>query len=96
MKLFDYANSNKEKYVFRVFVSIMVNKQSTFIPRNRGLETFEKMYHNRVEREVMERIPEEIKEILWNKIDREEMLSILMSNKVTIFDLNDWKRQERW
>lgn len=96
VKLFDYVNSNKEKYASRVFVSIIVNKQNTFIPRDRGLEYFEKLYHNRVEREVMERIPEEIKETLWNKIDREEMLSILMSNKVTIFDLNDWRRRERW
>jgi len=92
-KLFDIDNSELEKLALRLFVSLIVNKQIEYLPKDKGFEMFEKSYHNRVERQVFERISDDIKETLWKKISREDLLSTLYSQKSVIYDLNDWVRR---
>ena len=63
------------------------------IPKDKGMDLFEKNYHNRVERAILEHISDDIKEVLWNKVSREDLLSSIYSQKMTIYDLNDWSRR---
>ncbi|SHL98338.1 Histidine kinase-, DNA gyrase B-, and HSP90-like ATPase [Anaerosporobacter mobilis DSM 15930] len=95
ISLFDYQNSNIEMYALQLLVSMVVNKQYTYIAREKGAEYFEKIFHNRIEREILERLSEDIKEMFWSKIDREELINMLMSNKISFYDLNDWSRRGR-
>lgn len=93
LKLFDIDNSEIDKLAFRLFVSLIVNKQVTYLPKDKGMDLFEKNYHNRVERAILEHISDDIKEVLWNKVSREDLLSSIYSQKMTIYDLNDWSRR---
>ena len=91
---FSYQDSNIENYVLRIFITMMVNRQNNIIARDKGRDFFEKSFHNRVEREILERISEDIKNILWKKVNRNEMLDLLYGQRGVIFDLNDWARRE--
>ena len=90
---FDLDNSDIDKLAFRLFVSLIVNKQVVHLPKDKGIDMFEKSYHNRVERLHLERIADDIKEILWSKISRDDLLTALYSQKLMIYDLNDWSRR---
>lgn len=90
LKLFDIDNSKIDKLAFRLFVSLIVNKQVTNLPKDKGMDLFKKNYHNRVERAILEHISDDIKEVLWNKVSREDLLSSIYSQKMMIYDLNDW------
>lgn len=92
---FDYLDSNVENIALRIFITLMVNRHNNNIARDKGRDFFEKSFHNRVEREVTERMSEQIKEILWRKVNRSEMLDLLYGQKGMIFDLNDWSRRDR-
>lgn len=93
-KLFDVENSEIEKIAFRIFVSLIINRQVIFMQKDKGMDVFEKNFHDRVERGILERISEDIKKVLWIKISREELLSSIYSQKLLIYDLNDWSRRE--
>lgn len=93
-KLFNIDESKSEELAFRAFISLIVNKQNTFISRERGQEFFSKSFQNRIEREVFERVSEGIKDIVWSKIDRNELINILFTQKISIYDLNDWSRRD--
>lgn len=92
---FNYQDNNIENYVLRIFITMMVNRQNNSIARDKGRDFFEKSFHNRVEREITERVSEQIKDILWKKINRNEMLDLLYGQRGMIFDLNDWSRRDR-
>ena len=92
---FKYLDNNIENYAFRLFATMMVNRQNNNIARDRGRDFFEKSFHNRIEREIVERISEQIKDVLWEKINRDEMLDLLYGQKGIIFDIDDWSRRER-
>ncbi len=92
-KLFDSDNSDLENITLRLFISLIVNKQAAYLSRDKGIEMFEKSFHNRIERPVLERISDDIKEMLWKKISRENILSMIYSQKLIIYDLNDWSRR---
>ena len=95
MPKFDYKKSNIDFYALRLFVSLVVNKQNAYIPRDRGLDSFETYFQNRVEHGILERVPDDIRDVLWKKIDRNELIALLMNQKIVIYDLNDWLRRER-
>lgn len=96
LKLFDIDNSEIDKLAFRLFVSLIVNKQVTYLPKDKGMDLFEKNYHNRVERAILEHISDDIKEVLWNKVSRGDLLSSIYSQKIMIYDLNDWSRRDSY
>ena len=95
MKLFDVENSDLEKIAFRVFVSLIINKQISYLPKDKGFAQFEKNYHSRVERPIFQRVSDDVKDVLWSKIDRDDLLSGIYSQKAVIYDLNDWSRKEQ-
>jgi hypothetical protein len=95
LEQFDYRNNNFDNYALKIFVSLMVNRQNISIARDKGRDYFEKSFHNRVEREIVERVSEQIKDILWNKVNRDEMIDLLYGQRGVIFDLNDWSIRER-
>ncbi len=92
---FHYQDNNIENYIFRMFITMMVNRQNYSIARDKGRGFFEKSFHNRVEREILERVSEDIKDVLWKKVNRDEMLDLLYGQRGVIFDLDDWSRRER-
>ena len=92
---FNYKNDYIDNYALRIFITLMVNRQNNSIARDKGIDFYEKTFHNRVEREVLERNSEQIKDVLWEKVDRNEMLELLYGQRGVIFDLNDWSRRER-
>ncbi len=93
LKLFDIDNSEIDKLVVRLFVSLIVNKPVTYLSKDKGMDLFEKNYHNKVERAILEHISDDIKEALWSKVSREELISSIYSQKMMIYDLNDWSRR---
>ena len=92
---FSYQDNNIENYALRMFITMMVNRQNNGIARDKGRDFFEKSFHNRIEREVVERGSEQIRDVLWEKINRNEMLDLLYSQKGVLFDLDDWTRRGR-
>lgn len=92
MSMFDYKNSNADMYAFRLFVSLVVNKQNTYISRDISLDSFEKHFQNRIEHEILDRVSEDIKEVFWEKIDRNELIALLKNQKIVVYDLKDWLR----
>ena len=95
LSCFDDDKSNIDQWALRMFISLVVNKQNIYLPRDRGQDYFEKFYQSRAEREILERYSENFKEALWSKIDRNEMMTILYNHKIVIYDLNDWIRRDR-
>ncbi|MDE6520068.1 MAG: hypothetical protein K2K91_06385, partial [Ruminococcus sp.] len=93
VKQFDYENNNMENYALRTFISLVVNRLNMTILHDKGIDHFEKIFHNRVEGEIFNRVSDEIKNILWKKIARNEMLDNLYNYKCVIYDLNDWSRR---
>ncbi|MBO5033644.1 MAG: hypothetical protein J6D08_17510 [Lachnospiraceae bacterium] len=71
-------------------MSLIINKQVTYLPKDKGIDSFEKNFYNRVERAILEHISEDTKEVLWNKINREELLAGIYAQRLVIYDLNDW------
>jgi|GEM_PF-3140191 len=96
LRLFDVDNSEIDRFAFRLLVSLIVNKQVAYITKEKGMDSFEKSYHNRIERAILEHISDDIKELLWNKVSREELMSCLYSQKMVIYDLNDWSRRNNY
>ena len=92
---FNYKNDYIDNYALRIFITLMVNRQNNSIARDKGIDFYEKTFHNRVEREVLERNSEQIKDVLCEKVDRNEMLELLYGQRGVIFDLKDWSRRER-
>ncbi len=92
ISMFDYKNSNIDMYAFRLFVSLVVNKQNTYISRDISLDYFEKYFQNRIEHEILDRVSEDIKEVFWEKIDRNELIALLKNQKIVVYDLKDWLR----
>lgn len=92
-KKFDVDNSEIDKLALRLFVSLIVNKQVSSLPKDRGMDMFEKSYHSRVEKQILERISDDIKERLWSRINREDLLTTIYSHKLKIYDLNAWSRK---
>lgn len=90
--MFDYKSSNIDMYAWRLFVSLVVNKQNTYISRDINQDSFEKQFQNRVEHDILSRMSEDIKETLWKRIDRNELIALLKNQKVIIYDLKDWLR----
>lgn len=79
-------------YAWRLFVSLVVNKQNTYISRDINQDSFEKQFQSRIEHDLLGRVSEDIKEALWKKIDRNELVALLKNQKVIIYDLKDWLR----
>ncbi len=92
MSMFDYKSSNIDMYTWRLFVSLVVNKQNTYISRDINQDSFEKQFQNRIEHDILSRMSEDIKEALWKRIDRNELIALLKNQKVIIYDLRDWLR----
>ena len=92
LPMFDYKNSNIDMYALRLFVSLVVNKQNTYISRDISSDSFEKLFQNRIEHEILDRVSEDIKDVFWEKIDRNELIALLKSKKIIIYDLKDWLR----
>lgn len=44
---------------------------------------------------MAEIVSEEVKDIVWNKIDKDDLINILDDNKLLIYDLNDWSRWQK-
>ena len=93
LELFDITNSEIEKTAFRIFASLVINKQTVYLSKDNGIEIFEKNFHNKVERMILEHASDDIKDILWKKISREDLISNLYAQKLSIYDLNDWSRK---
>ncbi len=92
MSMFDCKNSNVDMYAFRLFVSLVVTKQNIYIPRDVGSDSFEKHFQKRIEHEILDRVSEDIKEVFWEKIDRNELIGLLKNHKIVVYDLKDWLR----
>lgn len=90
--MFDYKSSNIDMHAWRSFVSLVVNKQNTYISRGINQDSFEKQFQNRIEHDILSRVSEDIKEALWKRIDRNELIALLKNQKVIIYDLRDWLR----
>lgn len=92
MSMFDYKNSNIDMYALKLLVSLVVNKQNTYISRDTNQDSFEKQFQNRIEHDILSRISDDIKEALWKRIDRNELIALLKNQKVIVYDLKDWLR----
>ena len=44
---------------------------------------------------MAEIVSEELKDIVWNKIDKDDLINTLYDNKLLIYDLNDWSRWQK-
>ena len=95
MKKFDTVNSVAESAAFVVFVSLLINRQISGFKREKGFENFKKNCSNAIERIMAEIVSEEVKDIVWNKIDKDDLINILYDNKLLIYDLNDWSRWQK-
>lgn len=93
-KLFDVEKSEKEKSAFRLLVSLIVNRQAANLSKEKGVDTFERMFYTRVEKPMLDRISADVTEILWSKINREELVSAIYLQNLKVFDLKDWSRRE--
>ena len=95
MKKFDTVNSVAESAAFVVFVSLLINRQISGFKREKGFENFKKNCSNAIERIMAEIVSEELKDIVWNKIDKDDLINTLYDNKLLIYDLNDWSRWQK-
>lgn len=50
------------------------------------------IFKNRIEHEILDRVSEDIKEVFWEKIDRNELIALLKNQKIVVYDLKDWLR----
>lgn len=92
--VFNYINNREDFHLLRIFLSCIFNSAALNFVSNDSRDNLEEIFERHIEMEVGLRYNEEIGNNLWNKVDKNQLLSILFKDKYYIYDPSEWSRNQ--